>query len=153
VRRISSGLTFLMKRVFPVFWFGVLAIVTISMLAAWRSGESTQLTMIIVVPLVMAVLGYLIMRQLVFGLVDEVWDGGDFLVVKTGGTETRVPFSDIIDVDFLKLSNPERATLTLRNQTQLGTKISFLAPTRLINVGTHPLKGEIEQRAAQARQR
>jgi hypothetical protein len=60
-------------------------------------------------------------------------------------------FSEIVSVDFLTLRNPERATLTLTNPAQLGSKISFLARTRWINIGPHPLQGELRQRVAEAR--
>jgi hypothetical protein len=152
VQRISSGFTFLMKRVFPIFWFGILATVTITMLINREGAAAGALAMIVVVPLAMAAIAYVIMRRLFFDLVDEVWDAGDALIVKNGSMEIRVALADVVGVDFSKLSNPERATLTLRNQTQLGTKISFLAPTRWINIGTHPLKTELEQRVAQARE-
>jgi hypothetical protein len=51
------------------------------------------------------------------------------------------------------LTNPERTRLTLTNPAQLGSKISFLARTRWINIGPHHLQGALRQRVAEARGR
>jgi hypothetical protein len=60
------------------------------------------------------------------GLVDEVWDDGDALVVKDKGQQVRVPLYEIINVGYSQMSNPQRITLTLRNLTLLGREISFV---------------------------
>ena len=71
MRLISSRTTFFYKRIFPVFWFGFLAIfVAITLLSgqAMRSFDP----MFFVGPIVMTILGWLIMRRFVFDLADEV---------------------------------------------------------------------------------
>ena len=44
----------------------------------------------IIVPAGMFVFGLYFMRKFVFDLVDEVWDDGDALVVKTRGHDVRL---------------------------------------------------------------
>jgi len=80
-----------MKRIFPVCWFSILAIATVTMLISSRSDPEISVAMMLAIPLAMAAIGYLIMRQLVFGLVDEVWDTGDSLIIKNGATEGSHP--------------------------------------------------------------
>jgi hypothetical protein len=44
----------------------------------------------LIVPVVMAILGYQIMKRMAFNLVDEVFDLGDALLVRNGGQEERI---------------------------------------------------------------
>jgi hypothetical protein len=71
---------------------------------------------------VVSLVFYLIFR----GLVDEVWDDGDALVIKDKGREVRVPLYEIINVGHSQMTNPPRVTLTLRNPTPLGREITFV---------------------------
>ena len=146
-------MTFLMKRVFPVFWFGILALISVSMVISSRNTDDAPIAIMFGVPAAMAIIGFVIMRRLLFDLVDEVWDAGDELVVRNGPTEARIRFSDIAEVHFSSLSNPQRVTLSLRNQTQLGNEIHFLAPTRVLGIGKHPLYEELMRKVGEAHQR
>ena len=79
--RISSRNTFFVKRVFPVLWFGIIAVGLIAALAAARAGKTVP-PPIFIAPLLMLVIGYALMRTLVFDLADEVLDEGDALRVR-----------------------------------------------------------------------
>jgi len=130
MRRISSRTTFWYKRVFPIVWFGVLALfITIGVFSS-AFGNGTQLVPFIVMPAVMAVIGYVIMKKVVFDLVDEVWDDGAALIVRDKGREDRIALSNIMNISYSPLINPPRVTLTLRQPSNFGTEITFTAPIR-----------------------
>src|SRR5579863_3442526 len=114
MKRISSKRTLFYKQVFPVLWFGFLAIFV---LAALLPNRRTQVEVIpmLIVPVVMALIGFMLFRRMLFDLVDEVWDDGDTLVVRNAGVEQRVSLSNIINIGYSLLTNPERVTLTLRD--------------------------------------
>src|SRR5215471_19493409 len=113
MRRISSRTTFWYKRIFPIIWFGLLALfITIGVFSS-TFGNGTQLVPFIVMPAVMALIGYAIMKKLVFDLVDEVWDDGATLIVKDKGREDRIALSNIMNVSYSQFLNPPRVTLML----------------------------------------
>jgi hypothetical protein len=85
--------------------------------------------MVVIVPAVMAVFGYLLMKKLLWDLADEVLDGGDFLIVRTRNQEERVPLSNIMNVSTSILVNPPRVTLRLISPGKFGNEISFSPAT------------------------
>jgi len=76
-------------------------------------------------PAIMAVFGYLLMKKLVWDLVDEVYDCGDFLLVRNRGNEERVQLSNIMNVSASILVNPPRITLRLANPGKFGSEVAF----------------------------
>jgi hypothetical protein len=152
MRRISSRLTFLYKRVFPVVWFGSTLFLGISLFVVPRSSQTATLPFVIM-PIVMMVFGYFIMTKLVFGLVDEVWDDGDVLVVKNRDQTERIALTDIKNVNYAALINPPRVTLSLRRQSVFGDKVTFCAPLRFVPFSTSPIIDDLIERVDSARQR
>lgn len=150
MRRLSARTTFFTKRVFPAFWFGVVAIVFAGGVAAARSGR-TPPPPVLIVPVVMAVVGWVIMKHLVFDLVDEVWDAGNELVVRNGGREARVPLRDVMNVGYTVAMNPQRVTLMLRQPSIFGREITFAAPRTWNPFARHPLIEELVERIDAAR--
>jgi hypothetical protein len=82
--------------------------------------------------LVLVPIFYLMLRKLVWDLADEVWDGGDHLVVKIGIDSETVPLSNIMNVSASTLVNPPRITLRLMNPGRFGQEISFSPPRNSI---------------------
>ena len=153
MRLISSRMTFFSKRVFPVLWFGFLAIFAgLSLIPAVQIGADSQLGFF-VVPALMAAFGYFLMRKLVFNLVDEVWDDGETLVVKNRGQEERIALRDIKNVGYSPYINPPRVTLSLRRPTAFGEEINFAAPTRFVPFSKSPAIVELIDRVDLARQK
>jgi hypothetical protein len=113
MQKISSATTAFHKRVFPIFWFGSLAIVALTAIAKSNVGKANLIFLII--PCVMGVFGYFLMKNLVWDLVDEVYDCGDFLLIKNRGQERRVSLADIINVSSSEMINPPRITLRIAN--------------------------------------
>jgi hypothetical protein len=100
MRQISSKLTFYYKWIFPIFWFGFLAIFLVLALLGITSPKESFPIMFVIVPIIMTVVGYSFMKKLVFDLVDEVLDDGSALIVKNGRQEERIALSDITNVNY-----------------------------------------------------
>jgi hypothetical protein len=150
MHRISSRLTFITKRAFPTLWFGFLALFFVSTVVGMASDRNVPIEFLLV-PIVMAGFGYLLMKNLVFDLVDEVWDAGAELVVKNKGREARVLLTDVINVSYAVATSPQRVTLTLRQPTVLGKEITFAAPTSWIPFSKSPIVEDLIQRIDAAR--
>jgi hypothetical protein len=123
-RRISSRNTFFLKRVFPVLWFGMVALSVAAAVAGARAAHAVPAP-VFIVPLLLLVIGYAIMRKLVFDLADEVFDEGDALRVRFGSDEEQIPLTDVINVGYTQFVNPPRITLTLRQPGRFGREVSF----------------------------
>ena len=148
MRLISSRQTFLLKRVFPVLWFGFVWLWGIVALVAVGGVAGS---MFLLVPAVMTVFGYFMMQKLVFCLADEVWDAGTELVVRNGGLEQRIPLSEIMNISCTVFTNPPWVTLSLRQPGPLGQEIAFSAPSRLLPFARNPIVDELIQRVDAAR--
>jgi len=146
MRRISSRMTFWYKRVFPIFWFGFLLLFIALPWLLERGPAQAVPTMFYIVPVLMGVVGFVLMKRLVFDLVDEVLDDGDALVIRNRGQEERVGLADIVNVSYAQFINPPRVTLLLRNPGLFGGKVSFCAPTRFNPFSSSPVIDALIQR-------
>ncbi len=91
MKRINSKVTFFHKKIFPVFWFGI---VLITLGAAWlgkANGKPVPFPAFFV-PLFMVGIGFVLMKVLIFPLADEVYDCTEFLVVRKGDVEEKIFF-------------------------------------------------------------
>lgn len=136
--RLSSKRTFFFKRVFPIMWFGFLALFVVLMLVFpchAGSAKCPPAFPFVLIPLIMAVFGGTLIRFLVAGLVDEVWDGGDHLLVISKGREQRIPLSNIINFSYAPMGSPPRVTLTLRDAGrdggEAGKKIAYIPQIKM----------------------
>ena len=100
----------------------------------------------------MMVVGYVMMKRLIFDLVDEVWDDGDSLIVKNRGEEQRIALDDIKNVSYSPFMNPPRVVLSLRQPGVLGNQIAFCAPQRFMPFSRSPIMDELIDRIDAARQ-
>jgi hypothetical protein len=153
MRRISSRTTFWYKWIFPIVWFGFLALFFAGGVLTNVLNNRTQLVPFIVLPAVMAVVGYVIMKKLVLDLVDEVWDDGVALVVRDRGREDRIALSNIMNVSYSPLINPPRVTLMLRQPSNFGAEISFSAPVRFVPFAKSPVIEDLIHRIDAARRK
>ena len=146
MRRISSKLTYLYKRVFPAVWFGFLGLfAAIVVLASSAAGRWPPLPFLLV-PGAIALFGYFVMDKLVFDLVDEVLDDKEALIIKNGRRHDRVDLRDIVDVGFTQFVNPPRVTLSLKKPTAFGSQVSFCAPVWFSLISASPIVKELSQR-------
>jgi hypothetical protein len=125
MKKISGRSMFYYKRVLPVLLFGLpLFFLYIALVASpVRPPPLAFLPPLLLVPIL-----YLVMRKLIWDLADEVWDGGDHLVVKIGDQSESVPLSNIMNVSASTLVNPPRITLRLVSPGRFGPEISFSPP-------------------------
>jgi len=125
--KISSRFTYWNKRLFPLLWFGFLAVFVLTTILA---GAVAKDAMFLIIPCVMAVFGYFIMKTLVWDLVDEVYDDGDYLLVKNRGNEVRIGLANIMNVSATTFVNPPRIVLRLREPSKFGSEIAFSPASR-----------------------
>ena len=150
MKRISSRSTFFSKRIFPVIWFGILAVFVAGSVmdgAVWRD------PMALLAPALMAVMGFLLMRFFVWDLADEVLDYGDHLLVRRGSEEERIALSNVMNVNASLNMNPQRVTLRLVTPGKFGQNVSFSpsASFSLNPFAKSPIVEELIVRAHQAR--
>jgi len=146
---ISSKMTFFFKRIFPIIWFGSVAIFALFVLL---NGPDQDLSALIV-PVLMAIIGYWFMKKLVFNLVDQVFDVGDALLVRNGDREERIALADIKNVNYSPYINPPQVTLSLRRPTVFGDTIAFCAPFRIMPLSSSPIIDRLVDRVDAARQK
>jgi hypothetical protein len=143
--KISSRSTFFSKKVFPVIWFGFLVFFIIIALAG-MAAKSEMIAPLLIMPVFMAIFGYVIMKKLVFDLADEVWDTGDALLVKNKNEEELIPLTNIINVSYSVMVNPPRVTLTLRQPCRFGKEVSFSPPVRFVPFSKSPIIADLIER-------
>ena len=150
MKKISSGSTYFYKRIFPVIWFMMAAIFVAIILLVPGAGRSMPFPAL-VAPVVVAVIGFVIMKKFVFDLMDEVWDAGDVLVVKLKDQEDRIPLAEIMNISYSGFSNPRRATLTLRHPGLFGREITFCPVAKANFSGKNPVIDDLIERVDRAR--
>ena len=132
MKKLSSKSTFFYKRIFPAIWFGIIVFIITAVLLTKPQKNNTDIIMMLVVCAFMAAVGYLIMKNLVFDLMDEAFDEGSSLLFKNNGKSVRINLTDIKNVSYTVMVNPPRVTLSLRCKTEFGDELSFSPPASLI---------------------
>ena len=153
MQRISSRMTVYYKCVFPIVMFGFLLVFTITPFIVERRPPSASHLPFVILPAVMAVVFYVILRKLIFDLVDEAWDAGDALIIRNKGKEERIAFADIMNINYSSFINPPRVTLSLRQPSIFGDKVTFCAPVRFVPFATSPVVDDLIRRVDAARTR
>ena len=150
MERISSGQTFFMKRVFPAFWLGAIALAAVVLVI----DRGTPPLAMFVVPVAMLAIGGVVFRKLLWDLADEVRDGGSFLLVRRGGIEERIPLANVVNVSVSQFTNPRRLALRLRTRGKLGDEIVFIpkASLRFNPFARDPVAEALIARVDRARQ-
>jgi hypothetical protein len=136
MRKISSRWTWWHKKAFPVVWFGFLGIFTV----AWIPGVVRQRVPAptLLIPLAMMVFGYVLMRLLIFGLVDEVWLDDDHLIVRNREDEDRFPITNIVNVELLIHDEPRAHHAHATNALSIRERDRLFAPNPLVAVRPTP---------------
>jgi hypothetical protein len=153
MRRISSQWTFFYKFIFPIVWVGfIIVFLAVAIFAPTRSGQGPPIP-VLIVPIIMLVIGFTLMKKFIFDLADEVWDDGNTLVVKKSGQEERIALRDIKNVNYSTMSSPPRVVLLLRRPSVFGDQVAFCAPIRFVPFATSPLIDDLINRIDAARQK
>jgi hypothetical protein len=106
----------------------------------------------LIVPTIMFVVGFFLMKKFVFDLADEVWEDNDVLIVKNRGQEQRIALRDIKNVSYSPMMSPPRVILSLRRPTVFGGQIAFCAAVRFVPFATSPIVDDLIDRIDTARQ-
>ena len=144
-----SGSTFYYKKFFPAIWFGFLAFVPVVPLIF--EGEVKSPFLLVMMPLVMAVAGFLMFKKLCWDLADEVFDDGDALVFRKGRKEQIVNLSDIINISHSQMGSPDRVTIHSRQEGAIGNELTFALPMKLNPFSKNPIVRELIERVDNAR--
>jgi len=126
MKQISNPGSFGYK-IFPYAFCGGLAVMAILLLT---HGALRTDPMSVVVPCVMAVIGFISWKSTMQNLADAVYDAGDFLLVRKDGQEETIPFSHIINVNFAANRSGARITLSLDPPGKFGPEVMFVPPAR-----------------------
>ena len=149
MKKISSKTTFFYKRIFPAIWFGFLAVFLIISVVGFLANGQVPIAFLIM-PIIMAIFGYFLMRALVFDLMDEVWDEGSTLLAKNRNKEERIPFKNIKNISYSTMTSPNRVSLSLRVPSQFGNEVSFSPPASWVPFRKCTgIAGRVEKRRAQ----
>jgi hypothetical protein len=148
MKKISSR-SLIFAKIFGFSWFGVLALIAIMSIRAGALEKPLFLACLAL----MGIFGYFWMNRTVWSLMDEVLDGDDFLIVKKGGIEERVPIIDIADVHEVRYARPPRVVLTLVAPGRFGSKIAFCPrnPFFLMQSSESSVAEELTERVKQAK--
>jgi hypothetical protein len=151
--RISSALTGFYKRAFPLLLLGFVGIV---LTAVFRDEEARQALPIVVVTCgLMFTLWAVLFKRMIWDLVDEVEDHGDYLLVRNRGDEERVALANIMNIGASTFINPPRVTLRLVKPGRFGSEVTFSPAKRfsLNPFAKHPVVDGLIERAHRARSR
>jgi hypothetical protein len=151
--RISSALTPFYKRAFPLLLFGIVVVVVTAVL----QDEAAQGTLpFFAMPiLLMGTVWFFVFRKLIWDLVDEVEDHGDYLIVRNRGEEERIALTNIMNISASSFINPPRVTLRLVKPGRFGSEVTF-SPTKRFTLNPfarHPVVDELIERTHRARSR
>jgi len=149
----SSKMTVFYKRIFPVIWYGFLAVFVLVALLQGVGPDKISNLPFLIVPVLMAIFSYRFMTKLTFNLVDEVFDAGDALLVRSGGQEERIALADIKNVNYFPYMSPPQVILSLRRPTVFGDTIVFCAPFRIVPMSSSPIIDDLVDRIDAARQK
>ena len=124
MKRLTSRVAYYQKKIFPAFWFGFLGLFVCVALVTGAVNSILGIIFILA-PASMAVIGYLVMKKLLFDLIDEVYDEGETLLFRDKGKEIRVTLADIKNVSYSWRMSPPRVTLSICYMTELGDELTF----------------------------
>ena|SRR5690348_13078770 len=126
MQRISSRTTLFFKRFFPWILLGLGMPLLIA--AGFVARQPIML-----LPIFAVVIGFILTKEHGSHLVDEVWNGGDALIVRNNGQEDRIPLSAIMNAQYSRVG-PPTVTLTLRTPGIFGDTVLFLAPVPFASI-------------------
>jgi hypothetical protein len=122
-------------------------------------GALTKAPVLLVVLGVMSLLGFLFWKTKLRDLMDEVYDCGDYLLVKKRDEEDTILLSNILDVKFSanRDGTAPRITLLLEAPGKFGKEVSFAPPVQfrfITNPGSrNEIAADLLARVERARSR
>lgn len=146
MKKISTS-PFFHKKIFPTIWFGFICLFLILTIAF---GAVKQSIMFLIIPIVMAIFGFLFFKKLLWDLADEVLDNGEALIFSLGKKQQTVALRDIININH-QFSSPQRVVVTVREAGEIGKEIAFLPPMQINFLAKNKLVEDLIKRVDDAR--
>jgi hypothetical protein len=149
MKRISNPFTFALKML-PFVICGLSAFIVVLLLV---NGALQKPPMFVIFPCVIAVGGYYAFKAYIRDLMDEVYDCGDYILVKRRGEEDTVLLSNINYVYFStdRRGAQRRIHLRLDRPGKFGTEISFAPPPNIFFPRRNGIAEDLVARADKAR--
>jgi hypothetical protein len=124
MEKISSRQTFFFKYVFPLIWLCI----SLPGLTAWVAFQTTREAMFqnLGFAALFVLLPFVVSGLIEWRMVDEVWDGGEFLLFKKGKRQVNIPLKKIESISSSFLVRPAFVTLGLREAYVFGRSICFI---------------------------
>jgi hypothetical protein len=120
--QLSAGHMYLAKWLLPILMFFGVAVWTIA-----TNVPHTEMDFISH-GFALCILGFFFIYFLkldIWDLADQVFDGGDFLLVRRGKKQERLLLTDIVSVDVTRQLNVTKIMLRLRTPSLFGEKLAF----------------------------
>jgi hypothetical protein len=118
MKKISSDATVVYKYILPTLWFGFTGLMIVALAVRGMYGKS-------IIPMVFAYFGFLIFKLGPWRMVDEVYSGEGFILVKNSGIEEQIPHSDIVNKEILSY-RPTKVILQFQRETKFGKQVRFV---------------------------
>ncbi|MGO1071510.1 hypothetical protein [Lysobacter sp. CA199] len=150
MRRISSSISHHFKRTLPVLTVGAFSAGLVAMLS--QRPIPVEAAVVFAIALVASASYYCWFMR---GVLDEVFDDGDRLLVRNRGVEDTVLLRDVVGVKAQRIRTLVRLTLALAVPGKFGDKIVFLVRDTFLDVlpyGPPPLIKDLENRIAAHKQ-
>jgi hypothetical protein len=147
LKRISG------TRYMPFFKY-VLPCVMYAGVCAWMLSDESKkprpdYPTLAVVLVIVGVIMVVVFKRRMWGLADEVLDGGDHLLIRRGKRETRIELANVSEVS-LDSGPPTKVTLQLKIPSEFGPKISFVPNATSRNpLATSSIAEDLVQRVRQ----
>jgi hypothetical protein len=135
----------------PAFWIAFVVLLGVVLMPAHMWERDPLYLVGPLLAVVVLAVGY---RRMTSDLVDEVRDGGHFLMVRKGDVEDRIALADILHINADSMSYPDRLTLRLQTPGRFGDQIDFLVGKSRWPLDPRPSKAIVEsliQRVDEAR--
>lgn len=139
-----SGSTFYSKKLFPILGGSFLVFFFILSLSPGVP------IIFLIVPIIMAIVGYKVFSTIILNMADEVYDNGDELIFHKGTKIQHVKLQDIINIEHIYMSAPIRVVIHVRKEGSIGTELGFLLPSRL-SIKKSPYVRELIERVDKAK--
>lgn len=114
----------MVKWLMPAIYFGLVALVLVYFVNR-VTGHWTSVA-VLLAPTFFGVLGYSIMRNYNFRLVDEVWLDEHEIAVCNGSQEDRFPLHNLSHIEVTSRGKGRHITLFLKEPSVFGDEIMFL---------------------------
>jgi len=139
-----SGSTFYSKKLFPILGGGFLIFFFIISLSPGVP------IIFLIVPIIMAIVGYKVVSKIILNMADEVYDIGDELIFHKGKKVQHVKLQDIINIEHIYMSAPVRVVVHVKKEGPIGKELVFLLPNRLSTIKS-PYVQELIERVDKAK--